>query len=255
MSHLAAGAVCAHVRENNGLLADVERRTLIWIAERIPRRINSDHLSALGLSAMLGSGLSFAAFVLTPWAAWGVVLSLALNWFGDSLDGTLARVRGHQRPRYGYYVDHVIDLAGSTFLMTGLAVSGLMSPLIAAAMLAAYLLVSAETYLATHSRGVFRMSVLGFGPTELRILVAIGALRAAYAAVGLAGTARHAAAVRCRRRDRRRQPRRRVRRVGRAQHEGAVCRRTAARPRQPADLVQDRADRCRMNHVVAKEMP
>lgn len=180
MSHPAAGAVCAHVRENHGLLADVERRALVWIAQRIPRRINSDHLSALGLSAMLGSGLSFAAFVLTPWAAWGVVLSLALNWFGDSLDGTLARVRGHQRPRYGYYVDHVIDLAGSTFLMAGLAVSGLMSPLIAAAMLAAYLLVSAETYLATHSSGVFRMSVLGFGPTELRILVAIGALRAAY---------------------------------------------------------------------------
>ena len=180
MSHLAAGAVCADIRENNGLLADAERRALVWIAERIPRRINSDHLSALGLSAMLGSGLSFAAFVLTPWAAWGIVLSLALNWFGDSLDGTLARVRGHQRPRYGYYVDHVIDLAGSTFLMAGLAVSGLMSPLIAAAVLAAYLLVSAETYLATHSHGVFRMSVLGFGPTELRILVAIGALRATY---------------------------------------------------------------------------
>ena len=179
MAHLAAGAAGAHVRENNGLLAGVERRALIWIAERMPRRINSDHLSALGLTAMLGSGLSFAAFALTPWAAWGVVLSLALNWFGDSLDGTLARVRGHQRPRYGYYVDHVIDLAGATFLMTGLAFSGLMSPLVAAAMLAAYLLVSAETYLATHSSGVFRMSVLGFGPTELRILVAIGALRAA----------------------------------------------------------------------------
>jgi archaetidylinositol phosphate synthase len=179
MSHMEAGATCAHVRENSGLLAGVERRALIWMAQRVPRRINSDHLSALGLSAMLGSGLSFAAFALTPWAAWGVVLSLALNWLGDSLDGTLARVRGHQRPRYGYYVDHVIDLAGATFLMAGLAFSGLMSPLIAAAMLAAYLLVSAETYLATHSRGVFRMSVLGFGPTELRVLVAIGALRAA----------------------------------------------------------------------------
>ena len=180
MSNVASGAACAHVRENNGLLAGVERRLLIWIAHRIPKRINSDHLSALGLSAMLGSGLSFAAFVLTPWAAWGVVLSLALNWFGDSLDGTLARVRSHQRPRYGYYVDHVIDLAGATLLMTGLAFSGLMSPLVAAAMLTAYLLVSAETYLATHARGVFTMSVLGFGPTELRILVAIGALRAAY---------------------------------------------------------------------------
>ena len=177
MSHLAAGA---HVRENHGLLAAAERRALIWIAERLPRRINSDHLSALGLSAMLGSGLSFAAIALTPWAASSVVLTLALNWFGDSLDGTLARVRSHQRPRYGYYVDHVIDLAGATFLMGGLAVSGLMNPLIASAVLAAYLLVSAETYLATHAHGIFRMSVLGFGPTELRILVAIGALRAAW---------------------------------------------------------------------------
>jgi archaetidylinositol phosphate synthase len=165
MSHMAAGAVCAHVRENHGLLADIERRALVWLAERIPRRINSDHLSALGLSAMLGSGLSFAAFALTPWAAWGVVLSLALNWFGDSLDGTLARVRGHQRPRYGYYIDHVIDLAGAAFLMIGLAFSGLMSPLIAAAVLAAYLLVSAETYLATHSRGVVRPSCGFWSPS------------------------------------------------------------------------------------------
>ena len=180
MSHPVSGAAGAHVRENNSLLAGIERRLLIWIAHRIPMRINSDHLSALGLSAMLGSGLSFAAFVLTPWAAWGVVVSLALNWFGDSLDGTLARVRSQQRPRYGYYVDHVIDLAGAVLLMTGLAFSGLMTPLVAAVVLAAYLLVSAETYLATHARGVFTMSVLGFGPTELRILVAIGALRAAY---------------------------------------------------------------------------
>ena len=78
----------------------------------MPIGINSDHLSALGLTAMCAAGLFFAAFRLTPWAAAGVVLSLAANWFGDSLDGTLARVRDEQRPRYGYYVDHVIDLAG-----------------------------------------------------------------------------------------------------------------------------------------------
>lgn len=172
--------VCAHIRDNHGLLADIERRALIWTARRMPAGINADHLTALGLAAMLGSGLSFAAIAVTPWAAWGVALSLALNWFGDSLDGTLARVRGHQRPRYGYYVDHVVDLAGATFLMGGLAASGLMSPLVAAAVLAAYLLVSAETYLATHARGIFRMSVLGMGPTELRVLLAIGALKAAH---------------------------------------------------------------------------
>jgi phosphatidylglycerophosphate synthase len=169
-----------HVRENHSLLAQPEKRLLIWLARRMPAGINSDHLSVLGLAAMCAAGLFFAAFRLTPWAAAGVVLSLAANWFGDSLDGTLARVRDEQRPRYGYYVDHVIDLAGTTCLTAGLAVSGLMNPLLAAVLLAAYLLVSAETYLATHARGVFRMSFLGFGPTELRIVIAAGAIRAAY---------------------------------------------------------------------------
>ena len=177
-----------HVRENHSLLAQPEKLLLIWLARRMPGAINSDALSALGLTAMCVAGLSFAAFRLTPWAAAAVVLSLAANWLGDSLDGTLARVRDEQRPRYGYYVDHVIDLAGSTCLLGGLAASGLMSPLLAAVLLAAYLLVSAETYLATHARGVFRMSFLGVGPTELRILIAAGAIRAAYDPWLLAGS-------------------------------------------------------------------
>jgi archaetidylinositol phosphate synthase len=176
-----------HVRENHSFLAQPEKRLLIWLAHRIPAGINSDHLSALGLTAMCAAGLSFAALQLTPWASAGVVLSLAANWFGDSLDGTLARVRDEQRPRYGYYVDHVIDLAGTTCLSAGLAVSGLMSPLMAAVLLAAYLLVSAEAYLATHARGLFRMSFLGFGPTELRLVIAAGAIRAAYDPTVLAG--------------------------------------------------------------------
>jgi phosphatidylglycerophosphate synthase len=105
-----------------------------------------------------------------------VVLCLLLNWFGDSLDGTVARVRDQQRPRYGYYVDHVIDLAGTALFFAGLAASGYMSPLIATLVVAAFFLVSAETYLATHARGVFKMSFAGVGPTELRILLAAGAL-------------------------------------------------------------------------------
>ena len=172
-------SLVAHIRQNTGLLAAVETRTLRWIARRLPSRVNSDHLSALGLGAMAAAGLSFAAFRFSPWAVVGVVAALVVNWFGDSLDGTVARVRNQQRPRYGFYVDHVIDLAGTTFLLAGLACSGLMSPLTAALALAGFLLVSAETYLATHASGVFRMSFLGFGPTELRILIAIGALKAA----------------------------------------------------------------------------
>jgi archaetidylinositol phosphate synthase len=166
-----------HVRQHNSVLAAAEKRTLIWIAQRLPRWINSDHLSALGLLAMAGAGASFVLAQSDPIAGASlVVLCLLLNWFGDSLDGTVARVRDQQRPRYGYYVDHVIDLAGTGLLFTGLAASGFMSPLIATLVVAAFFLVSAEAYLATHARGVFKMSFLGVGPTELRMVLAAGAL-------------------------------------------------------------------------------
>jgi archaetidylinositol phosphate synthase len=166
-----------HLRQHNSLLAAAEKRTLIWIAHRLPRWINSDHLSALGLTAMAGAGASFVIAQSDPVAGASlVVLCLVLNWFGDSLDGTVARVRDQQRPRYGYYVDHVIDLAGTGLLFAGLAASGFMSPLVATLVVAAFFLVSAEAYLATHSRGVFKMSFIGVGPTELRIILAAGAL-------------------------------------------------------------------------------
>jgi phosphatidylglycerophosphate synthase len=171
----------AHTRDNSSVTARLEKQLLIWIARRLPPAINSDHLSALGLASMAAAGLAFAAFRLDPvWSAVGVVGALTANWFGDSLDGTVARVRQQQRPRYGFYVDHVIDLAGTTFLVAGMASSGLMHPLTAMAVLVGYLLVSSETYLATHAIGVFRMSFLGFGPTELRLLLIAGALKAAH---------------------------------------------------------------------------
>lgn len=178
-----------HIRLNHGLLAPLERRVLEWIARRLPDRITPDHLSALGLGSMVVAGAAFAAFRWnTDAAAAAVVAALAANWLGDSLDGTVARVRCSERPRYGYYVDHVIDLAGTAFLFAGMSLSGLMNPLLALALLAAYLLVCAETYLATHAIGVFRMSYFSFGPTELRILLAIGALKAAHgASVTIAG--------------------------------------------------------------------
>ena len=175
-------ATAAHTRDNSSVSARLETQLLIWIAQRLPRAINSDPLSTLGLASMALAGLSFAAFRLTPWAAAGVGVALVLNWFGDSLDGTVARVRDQQRPRYGFYVDHVIDLAGTTMLLAGLGCSGLMHPLVAAAVLAAYLLVSSESFLATHAVGVFRMSFVGVGPTELRLLLIAGALRAAQSA-------------------------------------------------------------------------
>jgi phosphatidylglycerophosphate synthase len=167
----------SHIRHNTSVLAAAEKRALLWMAHRLPRSINSDHLSALGLVAMAGAGASFwlAATHPIPGAAL-VVVFLLLNWFGDSLDGTVARVRDQQRPRYGYYLDHVIDLTGTALLFGGIALSGYMSPLVAVLVVAAYYLVSAETFLATHSCGVFKMAFIGVGPTELRILLAAGAL-------------------------------------------------------------------------------
>jgi len=165
-----------HTRRNTSLLAASEKRLLIWMAERLPRWIHSDHLSALGLAAMAGAGLAFWLTASHPiLGAALVALCLLLNWFGDSLDGTLARVRNQLRPRYGYYLDHVIDLTGTALVFAGLAASGHMSPVVAVLVVAAFFLVSAETYLATHARGVFNMAFLGIGPTELRLVLVAGA--------------------------------------------------------------------------------
>jgi archaetidylinositol phosphate synthase len=166
-----------HDRQHGSLLAAAEKRALVWMAARLPAWISSDHLSALGLLSMVGAGLAF--WLAGPVPRVGlplVVFCLVLNWLGDSLDGTVARVRNRQRPRYGFYLDHVIDVAGTTCLLAGLAASGYMSPLVAAAVLVAWLLVAAESFLATHARSVFRLSFAKVGPTEMRLLLSIGAL-------------------------------------------------------------------------------
>ena len=172
-----ANQTAKHVREYGGILAVPEKKVLIWLAERMPARVNSDHLTIIGLVSMFAAGGCFWLARWNRYALFAVVAALALNWFGDSLDGTLARVRNRQRARYGYYVDHVIDLAGTAALLAGMALSGFMTPLIAAALLSAYVIVAAETFLATHVRQVFQLSRFGFGPTELRIVLSVGALR------------------------------------------------------------------------------
>ncbi len=160
----------------SSVLAPLEKRVLIAMATRMPRGINSDHLTALALVAMLGAGLSYWLAATTPVGLGLVVVCLAINWFGDSLDGTLARVRQHQRPRYGYYVDHVVDMAGALFLFGGLALSGLLHPLFALGLLIGYLMLAAEIYLAAHVLGEFRITYFQLGPTELRLLLSAGSL-------------------------------------------------------------------------------
>ena len=154
--------------------------------------MNSDHLTVLGLSAMVVAG---AAFWASHWFARSPICGHRRHWrstgSGDSLDGTVARVRNQQRPMYGFYVDHVIDVVGAFFLFGGLGLSPFMSPIVALTLLVAYLMVSAELYLATHACGVFRLDMLKIGPTELRILLAVGILYAVYKPVVQIGGAEH----------------------------------------------------------------
>ena len=151
-----------------------ERRILIWLADHTPSRIGPDHLTGLGLTAQIGAGACYALAARNRYALLGVIACLALNWLGDSLDGTLARIRHRQRPRYGFYVDHMVDTFGAVALMGGLGLSGYMHPWVAIGLLIAFLMLSIQSYLATYALGEFRLSFWRFGPTELRALLAIG---------------------------------------------------------------------------------
>jgi phosphatidylglycerophosphate synthase len=163
-------------RAQVSFLAPIEKKYLIWLAHHTPSWINSDHLTLLGLVALLGAGLSYW---YARWDRAGLLLAIAclcLNWLGDSLDGTLARVRNRQRPRYGFYVDHVADAFGTFFLLGGLGLSGYMSEPVAAGLLIAYFMLTIEVYLATYTIGTFHLSFWKFSPTELRILLMVGNL-------------------------------------------------------------------------------
>ena len=163
-------------RVNEALTASVEKRALQWMATRLPHWVTSDQLTVLGMMAQLGAGLSYAISRYHRYALLVAIVCLALNWFGDSMDGTLARVRCQLRPRYGFYVDHMVDIFGSIVLMCGLGYSGFLHWQTAIAMLVAFLLLSCESYLATYTLGQFQLSQGIFGPTEIRILLAIGTL-------------------------------------------------------------------------------
>jgi archaetidylinositol phosphate synthase len=163
-------------RLQESFVAVAEKKTLRWLALRTPRWINSDHLTILGFASQCLAGVCYA---LARWNRSMLLLGivfLALNWLGDSLDGTLARVRNCQRPRYGFYVDHIADSFAAFFLMGGLALSGYIHPAIALGMLVAFLMLSIEAYLATYTLGQFQLSYWKFGPTEIRLLLALGNL-------------------------------------------------------------------------------
>jgi len=161
-------------RNHQSILASSEKRLLLWLAKRIPAGINSDHLTALGFVSLFGVG---AGYWYARYNKIGLLIATVffiLNWFGDSLDGTVARVRNRQRPRYGFYLDHVLDACGSVCIFAGLALSGFMSERVAVGLLVAYFLLSIEVYLATYTVGKFNLSFAAFSPTELRLLLIAG---------------------------------------------------------------------------------
>jgi archaetidylinositol phosphate synthase len=161
-------------RAQLSLLARMEKRALVWLAGRMPAWVNSDHLTLLGFVAMAAAGYGYWVASWDRRGLIGVIAALAVNWFGDSLDGTLARERQRQRPRYGFYVDHISDAIGTAALLLGLAASSYMSPYVGLGLLIAYFLLSIEVYLATYTIGTFHLSFWKFGPTELRLLLCIG---------------------------------------------------------------------------------
>jgi archaetidylinositol phosphate synthase len=161
-------------RVNQSLTAAMEKRALQWMAERAPSWVSSDKLTVLGLSAQIGAGAFYALSCYDRRFLLLVILCVVLNWLGDSLDGTLARVRQQQRPRYGFYVDHMVDVIGTVALMCGLGFSGFLHWQVAIAMLVAFLVLSSESYLATYTLGCFQLSQGIFGPTEIRILLIVG---------------------------------------------------------------------------------
>lgn len=160
-------------RVQSSLLAEPERRALLWIAPRLPRWVSPDMMTYLGLLAMAFVGL---CYYLTSRSNFFLILAgigYVLNWLGDSLDGTLARVRNQQRPRYGYYLDHLVDAFGVAFMIFGLAYSGLISQPFVWLVLSLFFIASINTYLATNSVKIFKISYLRLSTTEARVLLII----------------------------------------------------------------------------------
>jgi archaetidylinositol phosphate synthase len=154
-------------REKAFLLARPEQRVLEAIARRLPARVRPDHLTALAVAAAAG----FAAAAALGWL-WACVGLLVVHWLGDSLDGTLARVRRAERPRYGYYLDHLADAVATALIGLGLGLSPYMHLAVALALVIAYLALSINSYLETQALGRFTLGYGRLGPTEARIMLA-----------------------------------------------------------------------------------
>lgn len=162
------------VRERAALTSRVEKRALQAMAVRMPGSLHSDHLTVLGVLAAIGVAAGYVLSGSSPHWLWLSSAMLAVNWFGDSLDGTLARVRNAQRPRYGYYLDHAVDAFTTALIGVGIGLSPYVSLHVGMAVVILYLMMSINVYLESSVYGVFKMDYGVVGPTEARILLIIG---------------------------------------------------------------------------------
>jgi archaetidylinositol phosphate synthase len=158
-------------RRKQFLLARAEARALAWIASRLPARVMPDHMTALGVLAAVGIAAAYLLANVHPAWLWAASALLVVHWLGDSLDGTLARVRGTERPRYGYYLDHLVDALATALIGLGLGLSPYMLLSVGLLIVIAYLILSINTYLETQAFGVFALGYGGIGPTEVRLLL------------------------------------------------------------------------------------
>ena len=158
-------------RELRFLLAEPERRLLTALAARVPRTIRSNHLTVLGTLGSTAAGAAYALTNFDPAWLWIASLGLVVNWFGDSLDGTIARVRGTLRPKYGYYLDHIVDAFSTAVIGLGIGLSPYVDLGIALGLVVVYLALSINVYLESTVFGIFRLAYGRLGPTEVRIIL------------------------------------------------------------------------------------
>lgn len=166
-----APAAKASARIQQNLLAASERRLLNWLCARMPNWVTPDQLTALG---MAGAGMTFAGYALShgnPAILWLAVAGYVVNWFGDSLDGSLARHRSCERPRFGYFIDHSCDAMATFLILGGLGLSPYVRLDVALLATIGYLLMSIHAFLFAKVSGEFRLSYAAAGPTELRLML------------------------------------------------------------------------------------
>lgn len=168
-----AGNKADAVRIQTSFLNAAEKKVLVWLAERQPRWMTSDIMTLIGTIGAVIAALGYALSARNIAFLWLSSFGFIVNWYGDSLDGTLARVRHKQRPVYGYYIDHTVDCISEILIFTGIGLSGLMHFGLAMLILALYLMLTINVSINAHLKKEFKLTYAKLGPTEFRLIAIV----------------------------------------------------------------------------------